>query len=276
MISLVFPCVSKGESLLPSSNGYLLFSALSRACSGTVLEDVFHGGDRDKPFSLSRMEPGQEAERNGGNFRVPAAASCSFRISFARDDLGEFFAGLISGARLQIGRRAEFIAGKAFLPGEHPDSGCCSIESLLPAGVPPSVKLVFASPTGFKRGGKQFVFPLPELLFGSLLQKWHTWTGQEPPGKPGTCFAGITVNPYDLKTSAVLVRKGAVQRGCVGEAEYLLAQVDSETAWTAAFLANFAFFSGVGVKTSMGMGQVYCHKEKPHRKNNYLYREAFN
>lgn len=267
MISLRFPCISTGESLLPGSNGYLLFSALTKACSGTVLEEVFHGGDRDKPFSLSRMEPGREAEQEGGDFRVPAGASCSFRITFACNDLGELFAGHIQGARLRIGRTAAFIVGKAFLPGEHPDSRVCSIENLAPAGVSPSIKLLFSSPTAFKKGGRPFLFPLPELVFGSLLQKWHTWTGQGPPGKPGNCFAGIEVHAYNLKTSAVMIRKEVAQRGCMGEAEYLLAGIDSETAWTAAFLSNFAFFSGLGVKTSMGMGQVYSSPDNFHRKN---------
>jgi CRISPR-associated endoribonuclease Cas6 len=113
------------------------------------------------------------------------------------------------------------------------------------------IELKFLSPTSFKQ--KQCIqpFPLPELVFNSLLRKWNHFAPVE------LHFSEIEwtglVSAYDLKTHALRLEGGA-EIGCQGWVKYLF--LDSEQARIASILANFAFYSGVGRKTTMGMGQV--------------------
>ena len=62
---------------------------------------------------------------------------------------------------------------------------------------------------------------------------------------------------YALRT-AIVNQKGAVQQvGCVGMCQFkLLGTVSSEDQRAITALSRFAAYAGVGMKTTMGMGQT--------------------
>lgn len=62
----------------------------------------------------------------------------------------------------------------------------------------------------------------------------------------------IPVAAFELKTYSVQLKKSEI--GSEGWVTYLFP--DQEQAKIASVLSQFAFFAGVGRKTSMGMGQV--------------------
>lgn len=64
------------------------------------------------------------------------------------------------------------------------------------------------------------------------------------------------VSAYELKTYAMKMEGGG-EIGAEGRVKYRFA--DAEQAKIATVLANFACFSGVGRKTTMGMGQTILH-----------------
>lgn len=113
------------------------------------------------------------------------------------------------------------------------------------------LQLRFLSPTSFKQRKGIQTFPLPELVFNSLLRKWNHFA----PKKlhfPEIEWAGL-VSAYDLKTHALRLEGGS-EIGCQGWIKYRFLQ--PEQARVASILANFAFYAGVGRKTTMGMGQT--------------------
>ena len=99
--------------------------------------------------------------------------------------------------------------------------------------------------------------PLPNLVFGSLVDRWNT-------------FSPVTLNPevrrfaeemvalsnYHLESAVVLQKGGAPLIGGIGRATYTALGGDRYWLAIMQMLADFALYSGVGVKTTIGMGQV--------------------
>jgi CRISPR-associated endoribonuclease Cas6 len=112
------------------------------------------------------------------------------------------------------------------------------------------IKLHFLSPTSFKQKQGIQTFPLPELVFNSLLNKWNHFAPEDLhfPSMEWTAL----VSAFEIKTHALKLEGGA-EIGCQGWVKYRFK--NEEEARIASILANFAFYAGIGRKTSMGMGQ---------------------
>ena len=140
------------------------------------------------------------------------------------------------------------------------------------------LKLEFASLTTFNRGcpkGQDYGnfyarLPLPEYVFPGLARRWQELA---PPELADIVHKeqieqyiqgnGIIIEDYDLKTHWVSFARHP-QRGFIGTCKYHLRGPDelapTESPLTVRqqilLLAQLAFYSGVGYKPSMGMGQV--------------------
>ncbi|MBA3920507.1 MAG: CRISPR system precrRNA processing endoribonuclease RAMP protein Cas6 [Nostocaceae cyanobacterium] len=138
------------------------------------------------------------------------------------------------------------------LPGTHRLAGAADYRMLshLPQ-VLTDIELCFLSPTSFKQNQSVQTFPLPELVFNSLHRRWNTFAPSEYQLPEIEWQASVSA--YDLKTHALKMLGGA-EIGAQGWVRYRFGDIDA--ARIATILANFAFFSGVGRKTSMGMGQT--------------------
>lgn len=126
-----------------------------------------------------------------------------------------------------------------------------SYESLMQVPPQKMITLEFLSPTSFKQGQKIQPFPLPELVFSSLLRRWNH-LAPEAYRLPHVEWDGL-ICAYDLKTVA-LKMKSDPEIGAKGSVRYQFS--DPQQAQIATTLAHFAGFAGVGRKTTMGMGQT--------------------
>ena len=126
------------------------------------------------------------------------------------------------------------------------------------SNLPPTVTLKFASPLSFKSAkGLNVALPLPSLVFGSLADRWNSVSSavfREEMRAFADEYIGISC--YDLRSVPVPQTNGALRIGCVGTVTYRA--LDGDRYWLGAMqaLAEFAFYSGVGVQTATGMGQV--------------------
>lgn len=130
----------------------------------------------------------------------------------------------------------------------------------------------FATPTAFSMGQKSWgkvmnLLPEPAYVFESLAKQWEvfapahlhlTATGLNLRDFINWCAESLIVACYRLETRYLPSNKFA-QPGFQGTITYEVkrAQSSREARWLTP-LAHFALFSGVGYKTSMGMGQVRC------------------
>ena len=122
--------------------------------------------------------------------------------------------------------------------------------------VPGKIALEFLSPTTFRSAGRNVPLPLPELVFGSLLDRWNAFSPVHLDGELRRfAHERLAVSRYQLRTELVSVG-GGKQVGFRGWCEYTALNRDAFWLRQVHLLASFAFYAGVGYKTTMGLGQT--------------------
>ncbi|MFM7363249.1 MAG: CRISPR-associated endoribonuclease Cas6 [Cuspidothrix sp.] len=153
---------------------------------------------------------------------------------------------------LSLGKFPFILRGIFTFPGSHPLVDISDYESLANIQtIHDEITLNFVSPTSFKQHQNIQSFPLPELVFGNLLRRWNKFAPSDL-HFPDIQWQSL-VSAFDIKTHALKMEAGA-EIGAVGWVKYRF--LDPEQARIAAVLSHFAVFSGVGRKTTMGMGQI--------------------
>lgn len=160
-------------------------------------------------------------------------------------------------------------------PGTHPWSGYTSWAQLVQDAAPePELTLQFVSPTAFSFGQKEWgkkivVLPQPELVFGSLLRVWN---GYAPPplrleeaGLRAYLEEHVVIREIRGLQTRMLRLRGLPQVGFVGTITYGLMGENEVARLALNLLADFAFYAGVGMKTTMGMGQCRRWRVSPER-----------
>jgi CRISPR-associated endoribonuclease Cas6 len=180
-----------------------------------------------------------------------------------------------AGGEVRIGNLDFAITEILTTPGSHPWAGYTSLSELYrrwqsPAAVGDAsarkIALEFASPTVFSRssdkdGMGKFMepFPAPAMFFGSVAAMWndHMPAPLSLPKQAIRQYAEETVVVGLYKMESQMFRYwGRPQIGATGKMIYLLKDKDNHAMIRALnMLADFAFYSGTGYKTTMGMGQ---------------------
>lgn len=203
-----------------------------------ALARAIHDGDGPKPLSLSPLDIRDRAVLfSCGTLSASATAGVAAALQAAREDR---VALDLSGAEAHI-RAVESL--------------CASYHDLHDrASQSRSIELQFASPTLFRRSGVSLVLPRPELLFQSLLRTWNAFSPMQFPPHDQAEFATIMVGGHHLHTR--MTDFGAYRLlGFLGRVKYLLPdEMHPLLRRTINCLADYAFFAGVGYKTTMGMG----------------------
>jgi len=135
------------------------------------------------------------------------------------------------------------------------------------------IRLTFDAPTGFHTKGATVPFPMPTLLFESLMTRWSAFS---PIVLPELLHPFVdqhlSIRAFEGATRSILQKNGHPEIGFVGEVTYALVrrnptlhkvdprlsrQLEAQytpLAQAINLLAAFALFSGVGIKTASGMG----------------------
>lgn len=116
-----------------------------------------------------------------------------------------------------------------------------------------TINMKFITPTAFRRIQDQYLYPDPELVFGSIFRNWSIYASVELPPSDDTTFRRIRVSRYNLQTR-MLKFKGFSQLGFVGTVQYNLERLSNQEKILVSALSHYANWSGVGAKTTMGMG----------------------
>lgn len=131
-----------------------------------------------------------------------------------------------------------------------------SAPRLIGEAPPRQIGLQFTSPVTFHSAGVNFPFPRPDLVFGSLLERWNAFSPLAfPPEARRYAAECLAINKYDLQTRPVPFKNGALRIGAVGRIAYTAVNYDRYWLGILHTLAAFAPFSGVGQGSAVGMGQ---------------------
>ena len=116
-----------------------------------------------------------------------------------------------------------------------------------------TIDMKFITPTAFRRIQDQYLFPDPELVFGSIYKSWSAYANVELPSPDDSAFRRVRTGRYHLQTR-MLRFKGFSQLGFVGAVQYNLERLSDQEKILVSALSHYANWSGVGAKTTMGMG----------------------
>ncbi len=221
-----------------------------------------HDEPNYRPFTVSSL---QGATRQGSMISLEAGQVCYFRVTLL--DEGEIWQS-ISSSLLGRERRVVFLEKTAFtvlgllstadadLTGWAANSNWQELSMALPQQ---RITLHFASPTAFSLGDHKFaLYPEPMLVWDSLLRSWNLYAPEgvqiEKMAVREFVKEQVIISDYHLQTTTFHFPKH-VQKGFVGSCTYLVKSRETPAEYVAA-LAALALYSGVGYKTTMGMGQA--------------------
>ena len=230
--------------------------------------DVLHKNDKNLAkeiqdsqgeiaFTISPFLKGAKTSR-GYSLLYPDRTT-SFRITYLKE---KFFESLIKGLLFSLNKKEVLKFSEVEILLERVDwqqgkkASFTSFEEISSqAQDERKIILEFCSPTTFENAEEQ-LFPLPEQVFSSLLKKWNAFSEVKIPFRVRGEFKKIRVIQHRLKTETIPFSEDKII-GFMGKATYELPEsIDEKTREAVNALADFAFYSGIGDKTSRGMGQA--------------------
>jgi len=264
-IAIVVRLLAEQECLLPFHLGRMIYAAVLEQIARIEpgLAGDLHDEDSLKPITCSDLMGGH-AGPDGRTLK--AGEGSALRVT----GLTPTVAAALHSALLAPPPTTLTLAGQTLRvvqtlcdPAADAWSGRTSYEALAAAQLTRmerpdrQVTLDFYTPTTFKSGGMHMPIPLPNLVFGSLVDRWNAFSpivlspevrrfGEEM----------IAISRYKLESRAVTLKAGSQRIGGVGRVTYRALGGDRYWLGVMHMLADFALYGGVGVQTATGMGQA--------------------
>ena len=268
LLSAVIALQARKEALLPPYLGKAAHALFLRlvATADPNIGAKLHDDSEAKPFTVSGLIG---MPRRSATMHINAGQACLLRFTSYEDDLSSLLAEKVLPSLPQEFEldNALFSVKDVFIESDaHPLSRRTSYQELAQGhllearSAPRRVKLFFTSPTTFRSGGKNVPLPLPGLVFGSLADRWNAVSpitiSREVRRYAEECMA---ISQCQLRTHTVEIA-GGKQVGFMGSCSYVALRHDAYWRRVMNLLAEFAFYSGVGYKTTMGFGQTFTHR----------------
>jgi CRISPR-associated endoribonuclease Cas6 len=252
-------CRQLGRTVWKSLHG-LLFHLLGQA--DPTLAKVLHTTNQVKPFTVSMLQG--DVTWADGRPRVVPESRCRVRYTTL---VPEVFAVLGRVLLEQSAFQGEVeIDGAPFQVENvrvHPNDtrgwgGITSHEQLHErAGTVDRFDLAFCSPTTFRQGNKNLLFPLPASVFGSYWQRWRCFSGVELSADLIDFVAeNVAVEQHRLQTEMVPYGPRHQLHGFTGRCTYRVLERDPLKLKELNALADYALYCGTGQKTTQGLGQT--------------------
>lgn len=255
----------KPKQLSPLGNtlGRSLHGLLLRLISEVDphLANDLHSDSHTKPFTVSMLRG--RLQRSNGQAVASPGETYEVRYTVLREDVFNALSHILMGK--MVYEEVVTIDGNPFDVTEivvQPDraggwAGLASYEELLRrAPVANRIALEFASPTTFRTGDVNLLFPLAGSVFGSYQRKWETFSPAPlPAGLDEFIGPSVVAERYELETR--IVNYGRHQfNGFVGFCQYRVLAEEPAYLRAVNALADFAVYAGTGLKTTQGLGQT--------------------
>ncbi|MGQ9457149.1 MAG: CRISPR system precrRNA processing endoribonuclease RAMP protein Cas6 [Anaerolineae bacterium] len=265
LLSLVLTVEAEGAGVLPSWLGRAVMAAFLGAVAerDPALAEALHGEEQGpRPYTCSTL-CGIPARQ--GQMEVRPGVQGWLRITGLGEGLVAFLLEHLAQPSWRLtleGVPFRVVAATAD-PQAHPWAGAGRMEDLagqyLLARQEPAWRLVlrFASPVAFRTGGQTVPVPLPSLVFGSLVDRWNAFAPVRLPSEArrfGEACMGMA--RFQFRSQTVRGKGEVGHIGARGQVMYTVLRKDRYWASVMELLSEFAFYSGVGLLTASGMGQV--------------------
>lgn len=119
-----------------------------------------------------------------------------------------------------------------------------------------TIQFHFCTPTAFRQGDLDLPLPAPRLIFRGLLTRWNAFAPIPLPLDGETIDRSVALSSARIETRVFYDGRAHIP-GFVGPVEFrILRRAPKEAVRALHALAEFAFYAGVGRKTTHGMGLV--------------------
>lgn len=227
-----------------------------------VLSAAIHDGSGMKPFTTSNLD-GMSVR--GSIATIRPGQKLSIRFSTLHPQLSALLINALVPQWVNDGLKLhdQPLQVTAVRTTAEEDVWCDALhfdQLLDEAGETDHLRMEFVSPTAFRATARHYIpLPQPELVFASLLDRWNRFAPFQLPRELYEQFrSSIAVEEADIHTDTVNFARGGRTNviGFTGRVTFRLFVKDREARRQIAALAAFARFSGVGAKTTMGLGQA--------------------
>lgn len=232
----------------------LFFTLLKEAKS--EMADLLHKAEQ-KPFSISVLRGDLST---GVERRIAWGGVARFSIRSYRKELSALLEDVNAGWQnkdVRLGT-AWFNIKSVSVPRE---SKKRYTDIYMSTSNTEAVELRFLTPTSFRQVGTQVVLPLPELVFGSLLHKWNNNSEIPFPQEIYSDLNSIRITKHSIKTSLCHFDSYKII-GFTGEVAFVASAKNPLFSMFINALAQLAEYSGVGYKSTMGLGEVKINTKK--------------
>lgn len=268
--AVVVNLVAAHEGRVPLTQGALAHAAFFNliAAADPALAAQLHDQQTRKPFTLSALQ-GLTAPVNGSGYWLTPGTRATLRFTLLDPQLFHaFLARLLQAGpdlRLRLGDVSFAVDGAVGAPGSHAWAGYTTAGALRrDAPAHRQIRMLFASPTAINwtrndtANPRMVLMPWPQAVFAALRGTWNAHTGDALPIEFEKWVEGYVVvrAVQRWQTGVYRLKSGAPAPGGYGDVTFEALDGSAECVRILNLLADFAFYSGVGSKTAMGMGQA--------------------
>lgn len=276
-----FKIIIKSDSngILPGNQGPavhgLFLNIISR--SDAQLAEVLHEGSGQHPFTLS--PPYLSKGSPGDSFRhFSEETEAAVRLCVLDDALTQrIYNALLNAMKIPCIKLCGFDFSLAGLLIENALTYGQIVQGAQDAAPVNKFRFDFYTPTAFKHEDKSMLFPQIDYILGGLEKRWNQYTAPLDKVYVREMVSKAYPAQYRLKTSILELAKKKnndasadignniktdpsngkyYKSGFTGFCIYETEQLSEEANTTLVELLIFAGFSGIGHKTTMGMGLV--------------------
>lgn len=272
LASVIYKLTAQNSVSIPAFHGRKLhavfFSIIAR--TSAEMAEAVHNANRFKPFTLSQLEPISKGKNTHG-FRISKNRSREFyqirqgdefywRINLLAEDLIPAVMNVALGTEFQVDN-LNLKLGQIVCDGTH-DTGVLDSETLIAGAFSAEgiskISFEFTSPVTFRSFEDDYAFPTPEMIFGSLVDKWNSIDMSVTLDKDSVkeIAASLLPQEWEGKSERVYFAGDRGALGFRGKFAFSMKRLSQEEREVMIMLASLAPFSGVGRLTGQGFGQT--------------------
>jgi len=265
LIAITFNLISERDTILPAHLGRAHYAeTLQRlGAASPALAVQIHDGDGPKPLTCSGLI-GARVRQDGS--QIEAGRSYAVRVTGLTRTVSETLAGIMLDnppESLTLAHHTFRVERAECDASANPWTGRIAYDELAAHYLVSAdnfarmVPLHFASPVTFKSQSMNIPIPLPNLVFGSLVDRWNAFSPVAiSPEMRRFGEALVAISRYRLVSKAIAHSDGSLRIGGVGHVTYRSLSGDRYWLGVMQMLGDFAFYSGVGALTTVGFGQT--------------------
>lgn len=269
LTSLVISLQARTSARLPASLGRASQAVLLRLIEqrNPALAEHLHSGEGLRPYTASNLVLGK---RQKGELFISAGQEGWLRFTGISIPVSNVLQAIASEPppSLAILDHDFTVTAATLNPAEHPWANQTSYQDLAApnllggiSNMATQVGLEFANPTTFRSRERMVPLPVPELVFGSLLDHWQAFAPIPlHPDMRRFVEEAVALGRFNIQSHSVSQKEGGLRVGFTGQAAFVALDKDRYWLNMLHLLAAFSFYSGVGYQTTAGMGQVRPHK----------------